>query len=42
MQVFKHAVPIDLTWYSVLGIYIFKGFYSLRDNKTPHNGKYVC
>lgn len=28
MQVFKHAVPIDLTRYSVLGIYIFKGFYS--------------
>lgn len=28
MQVFKHAVPIDLTRYSVLGIYIFKGSYS--------------
>lgn len=42
MQVFKHAVPIDLTRYSVLGIYIFKGFYSPGDNKTPHNGKYVC
>lgn len=28
MQVFKHAVPIDLTRYSVLGVYIFKSFYS--------------
>lgn len=35
MQVFKHAVPIDLTRYSVLGVYIFKS-YSTEGTIKPH------
>lgn len=36
MQVFKHTVPIDLTRYSVLGVYIFKSFYSLGRTIKPY------
>lgn len=35
-QVFKHAVPIDLTRHSVLAVYIFKGFYSPQGTIRPH------